>query len=180
MVASGGIKEVIKVIEKLVESGQQEVSVTGLLQYLKKVDQTTVTESDLLRLQHESDIAHYEAENAQNIEMLRSVFETSKGALKSSILVNGGACVALISLISKEGALSAISKCWFTYGLTAFATGVGLGVIASGTAYLTQYCYWDGRNKTGKSLHIFTIALILATYASFAYGILASYHALLS
>ncbi len=180
MAASNGIKEVIEEIEKLQAAGQQDVSVNALITYLKKVDQTTISEGDLLRLQHESNLAHYTAKNNHNLEMLRSVFETSRGALKTSILVNGGACVALISLMSKEKALTEITKLWFTYGLSSFGLGVLMGAIATGTAYVTQYNYWKKHNTIGLMFHCLTVFLIVLTYLLFGYGVLASYHALVS
>ena len=114
------------------------------------------------------------------VEEFRSVIETAKVALTTAILVNGGASVALLALLgnllSKSQTTSPQVPAALVNSLSAFALGVLLGAIATGTTYLTQYCYHMEFRRSAAGFHISTVSLVLATYAAFLVGVVFAYH----
>lgn len=136
-----------------------------------------------MKLEHESKLARYKADRDTDIEMLKSVFETSKIALTSSILINGGAAAALLALIGnlfgKGGGTSSVPLP-LVFGLVAFTLGVLFGGLATAGAYFTQYCYNHKHHRSGVAFHIATILLIIGSYAAFLGGIVSAYRAFVS
>jgi hypothetical protein len=53
------------------------------------------------KLQHKSNLAEYKASAEFSLEQLRSVIVAGQAALKSAILINGGAAVALLDFYRK-------------------------------------------------------------------------------
>ncbi len=108
------------------------------------------------------------------LEMFRSVMEFAQHALKTIILINGGAAVAVLAFIGNiwrklqgmdvAGAL-VTSEGWF-------AGGVLLGAVATGTSYFAQYFYERKTfDKWAIGFHVVTVALVVGAYASFGLGI---------
>lgn len=99
MDAREAIKRIRTAVIQEQQSGQQSIAVESLLEFMNAMELDTPLESGIRTLQHESNLAHYKAKNDHAIEMLRSVFETAKTALTTSILINGGATVALLAFL---------------------------------------------------------------------------------
>jgi hypothetical protein len=169
---------VLAELEKLRAAGQQVVDIASLASFLRAVESHAPVDTEIRKLQHDSALAQYKAERDIAIEMLRSIFETSKTALTTSILVNGGASVALLALIGSlaAGKPATAIPLALIYALVAFATGVLFGAIATGTTYVTQYCYEQHFRRSALGFHVFTVVLVLGTYAAFATGVVAAYH----
>ncbi len=76
-----------------------------------------------------------ELQQARAFEHFRSVISMAELALKSAILVNGAACIALLTFIGNS---TRSENILIVVGLFSFATGVLLGAVATFLAYLTQ------------------------------------------
>lgn len=123
--------------------------------------------------------------------MFDSVISTANMALKSALLINGGACVAVMGLIAgvmKENNQSVYSF-ELNYALASFGFGVFAGGVASAATYLAQYYYSEYSSYKGKAIkdkalktaNIFrgiAIFLALTSYASFLCGLYNGYHGL--
>lgn len=187
-------EEAIKIIESAIigvkEQNQDTVSVDALLKYLTSLKEDVKNaqafdqekyESNfaLLRTAHERNLTHYNAQQQYSLEMLRSVTTYGQEALKSAILINGSAAVALLAFIGNiwiksTGQLSVHS---ITKAIVLFAFGVVTAAIGTGTTYVTQYCYSKKWEKTAILFHIVTIIVVLVAYALFCFGSYDAYSA---
>lgn len=170
---------VLAELAKLQAAGQRVVDIASLIDFLRAVESQAPPDAELRKLQHDSALAQYKAEREIALEMLRSVIETAKTALTTSILVNGGASVALLALVGTLSAgksPTAVSVA-LVYALVSFACGVLLGAIATGATYFTQYCYEQQFRRSAVGFHVFTVLLILGSYIAFAVGVISAYHA---
>lgn len=164
------------------QSGQQFVAITPLLEFLQSVELQAPLDSETRKLQHDSNLAHYKADVDHGIEMLRSVLDTAKTALTTSILVNGGATVALLAflgnIIGKTPPVPEAMRETLVLSLMFFACGVLAGAIATGSTYVAQYCYHEGWKRSGIGFHITTLFLVVVSYLTFLGGVVSAYHAL--
>jgi hypothetical protein len=94
---------------------------------------------------------------------VRGVIDFALSALRSIIIVNGAAVIALLTFIGNKKPDNSIVSSAFSYPIRAFAVGVGLGLVATGLAYLSQLrlTYTKPSNKRGEA----TSALILRLLA---------------
>ena len=95
-------KEAIEIIQSAVADvkkiGQDTISVESLENYLGALDVDAEKSRESQRLEHQRSLAHYDAQTKHQLEMFRSVIEAGREALKSVILINGGAAVAILGL----------------------------------------------------------------------------------
>lgn len=188
------IEELRSALIQLQESGRQEVAIPALLTFLRAVEQDALPAAETTKLQHESMLAHYSAQREgdlafyraqqeNEIEMFRSVLEAAKIALTTSILVNGGATVALLAflsnLIGKPSPAPMALQAPLVVSLMCFAGGVLVGAVATGSAYLTQCCYSNRWNRWGTVFQVISVALVIGTYLAFLGGVVSTYHALM-
>jgi len=180
-------KAVIDLIKSSVlevkKNKQEVISVDALVNYLDslKTDlegseeaNKLKFESDLavFRAEHERNLAHYEAQQLFSLEMLRSVITYGQAALKSALLINGGAAAALLAFIgniwAKNTPQAAVDS--LTNSIIYFAFGVLSAAFGTGTTYLTQYCYSVKWQRPAIWLHIATILIVLIAYGLFGKG----------
>jgi len=130
------------------------------------------SEYERWKMEHESKLAEYDAENARRLEMFKSVITAGQSALKSAILINGGAAVAMLAFAGSIWGKS-LAQCTVKYLLAAmglFVVGVLLGAVASGLTYLVQRAYAQEREKTGNRLNVGTISCVVVAYVLFLVG----------
>lgn len=179
------IEEVRRAVADVKEKGQQVVSVDALLNYLNSLENEMEVHQEFdqkkfeatFRAEHERNLAHYDAQQQHSLEMLRSVFAYGQAALKSAILINGGAAVALLAFIGNIWAKGIVPEAVssITSAIICFSAGVLAAAFATGTTYLTQYCYSEDHDRTGVTFHIVTILIVLSSYYLFARGSYESY-----
>lgn len=115
-------------------------------------------------------------EHESNLEMFRSTIQAGQQTLRSVILINGGAAVALLaftghSLVNKIPGIELPEIAW---SLSGFVTGVLAGGLATGFTYLTQYLGSRDWEKLAFACNVVAIAVGAAGFAAFAW---ASYRA---
>ncbi len=191
MKAEDAIKTIETAILDVKKQNQSMVSVDALLQYLERLKEdiknTAVFDQKkldvdlaLLRTGHERNLAHYEAQQQHSLEMLRAVITYGQAAIKSAILINGGAAVALLAFIGNIWAKTTTTQFAIdslTKAIVFFALGVVTGAIGTGTTYITQYLYSENRQKPAYAFHIVTVLIVLSTYALFCFGVYGAYNA---
>ena len=116
-----------------------------------------------------------------NLEMLRSVITTGQSALKSALLINGAAAVALLAFIgnvlsSKQGSvLIAGIPCAMGY----YVVGVLVAAMAAGFTYLSQAGYGGEFGKPSRIIgvigHFGAVSCVVASYVLFGYASLLAY-----
>lgn len=97
------IAEIKKSLIQVRQSGRSNVTVEAFEKYLDslgpEVSKSEEIDVKLVEFAHERNLAHYNAVQAHNREMLRSVISYGQAALKSTLLINGGAAAALLPFI---------------------------------------------------------------------------------
>jgi len=130
-------------------------------------------------------LAHYSAKTQHSIEMLKAVLEAGKSALHALLIINGGAVVALLGVMSSlvgksDGAAFAR---YLSLPLLQFGIGVLLGAIGFAFRYLSQACYSESKNPddklhlAGDWLRYAAILSAIAGYVLFGFAVTNAYHA---
>lgn len=113
------------------------------------------------------------------LEITRTFVGYSTLTLKSVILINGGAAVALLAFMGnvwdKSSELAVIYP--LTKAIAFFAYGVLAGAFGAGTTYFTQWFYAQKWKSIGKAFHIGSIIIILLAYILFGFGVYEVYTA---
>jgi len=136
-------------------------------------------------LKESIELENHKAELARKLmretENFKSVILAGQNALKSAMLINGGAVVALLTTWKAESPtllkLLAAPLLWFV-------AGVLLDALATGATYVSQLCYaldadsGEKLFKRGQIFHCLAILLVGASYMTFLYGTCLVYSAL--
>jgi hypothetical protein len=113
--------------------------------------------------------------------MLRGVVESGKIALTTGILVNGGATVALLAflgnLLARSPSGPTPMQAPLVVAIMFFAGGVLSAAVATGSTYVTNYCYTENWRSSAIGFHALTIALVIGAYLAFLGGTVSAYHA---
>ncbi|WP_415904731.1 hypothetical protein ACMXYW_16420 [Neptuniibacter sp. QD48_55] len=117
--------------------------------------------------------------NATNLEVFKSVLMTGQSALKASLIVNGGAALALLAFLGKIWGVGGVSEAAaigsLSVALKFFCYGVLVASVATGLTYINQVVYGYEPSKVRKGFGVFLnvlVALIVfASYLAFYYGI---------
>lgn len=108
----------------------------------------------------------------KHLESYRAVISTGANAIKASVLINGGAAIALLTFYAKaKETIEAALIGNLTKALFFFGVGVFIAALGSGFAYFTNRAYLEGKNKLATRLNIISAALILSAYICFLLGI---------
>ncbi|MEX0802462.1 MAG: hypothetical protein WD688_03970 [Candidatus Binatia bacterium] len=184
-------KELIEIIRTDVattkEKGLSSIPVENLLAYLNELEKNPNHPAN--QLMSAAELERYKTELAMwltdRTELFRSVILAGQSALKSAILINGGAAVALLAFIGHVWKPDMSSPLKELAGpLVWFVAGVLLDAMAAGLTYVSQ-CFYascgDSRGKlftAGATFHVLTVLLVLASYGTFAYATCLVYSAL--
>ena len=145
MNAADPLGDLCKELKELKEKGQTVVPIDGLLEYL---DKPGPAELEVWRETCRRQRMEYQATVQQRVELFRSAMTAAHGALKSAILINGGAAVAVLAFVGSLVQHGATIR-GFGSVLAIFAFGAFLGALASGGAYLAQRFYSYDKQSTG-------------------------------
>lgn len=186
--------EVVKIIQQAVQDvknkNQGMVSTDALLKYLDALARDVESsnqrtqrqmEADLavFRAEHERNIAQYQAHQTHAVELLRSVITYGSAALKSALLINGGAAAAILALIGniwlKETGAAAVKS--LTMAILLFSFGVLAAAIGTAGSYFSQYCYSEPFPRAAIVFHTITVVLVLLSYGLFGFGSYEAYSA---
>jgi len=137
-------------------------------------------ELERVRAYYANQLAHYNWLKEQDIELFKSVITSGQNTLKASMLLHGGAAVALLAfighLVVNASTRSLVGQ--FAPIMTCFLIGVLNVVVCHGITYLTQYLYHHNRNTMGHILNILSSVLSVFGYALFGYACYLSYQVL--
>lgn len=185
-------QEVLNLLDKNLDDaaakGARAVNVDALKQLVsglrKIVDANTTQiaaeEQKRMQMSFENWLENNKQQHEWKLEGFRSVIESGQSALKSCILINGGASVALLAFAGhlveqKEPAIPVRS---IALAMSAFVGGVFAGGLASGLTYLSQWFFADDWEKTGFALNISAIVAGLASLGCFCWGGYLAYSAI--
>ena len=113
-----------------------------------------------------------EGYHLKDVESLKAVFQFGGAALKSAILINGGAAVALLAFMGavfkERPTISEALVC----PLMVFTFGVLSAAIASSGSYFAQYYSSSKKESAAGGWRGATIILVAFSYILFAAGII--------
>lgn len=186
--------EIVKIIQQAVQGvknkNQDVVSTDALLKYLEALARDVESaneqtkrrmEADLavFRVEHERNIALYQAQEMRAVELFRSVITYGSAALKSSLLINGGAAAALLAFIgniwAKETGAEAVKS--LTMAILLFSFGVLAAALGTAGSYFSQYCYSEPFPRAAVVFHTLTVLFVLTSFALFGFGSYEAYSA---
>lgn len=177
-------------LDGLKKEGQEFVSIEALINYLEKTkgegQYNQETQLAVFKAQHESNLEHYKAQQQVNLATYTAINDYAQIALKTVILINGGASISLLAFIgniwTKGINKSAVES--LTNSIAFFAFGVLIAAVATAFGYFTQFCYSTSqysKNKkwqiAGYVIHILALVLVIGAYCFFALGIYYAYDA---
>jgi hypothetical protein len=171
-------------LARLLANGHEFVHTRSLLEAITQQEASAPHISQFFSLENQTRIANADRKNASDLEMFKSVLDTGKTALTTSILVNGGAAVSLLAFIANVvgKANEAINVAAVAGALMWFVAGVLLAALATGTTYLSQSLYAANVLRTNESSSTFfrwaTFVLVATAYVFFVFGALCAYKAL--
>jgi len=164
------LKKQLKEVEK---QGQSSVQISGLTTYLDTIEKIATQSDNYRAREHEGMLAHYAAKNQHSVEMLKAVLESGKSALHSIIVINGGAVITLMGIMSNlvskpDGKMLAGT---LAMPLLKFGFGVLCGSTGFAFRYLSQACYTESFNSEKKCYQIsgdvFRYGAIIAAIGGF-------------
>ncbi|MDO9530727.1 MAG: hypothetical protein Q7O12_01140 [Deltaproteobacteria bacterium] len=169
----------------LKKQGIEQLSIDGLIDYLSQLEVTRENLSSITP----AELEHYKAQLAMwvdsqksqsqiSAEGFKSVILAGQNALRSSLLINGGAAIALLAYIGKLKIEASNQISALALPLLIFVIGVLVAAINSGLTYLSQWFYFGGaiwKRKVGFVINIINILLGIASYGLFAIGIFFAY-----
>lgn len=112
----------------------------------------------------------FNGQNSQDVEVLKAVFLFGGAALKSAILINGGAAVALLAFMGSIfiGKPDVVKE--LTCPLMVFTSGVLSAAIASSASYFSQGYYSRKNESAGNFWRRIAIICVVFSYILFAVG----------
>lgn len=173
---------------KDVRTNSETLQCDNLISYLEKVIATdpgdlSQNQIEHLKAQLQIMVEREKSNHASDLEMFRTVIQSGQNAVKTALLMNGGASVALLAFIGKltEEQQSRIPP--FADALAIFVAGVFTIVVASGSTYLSQWFYAESetwKERTGLGFNLLSILLGLTSYGFFVWGMRTAYAAFLT
>ena len=104
--------------------------------------------------------------------------EAGLSAIKSAMLLNGGAAIAMLAFIAYLSESRPFSIAVLAPTIMPFAFGALLSGLIYGGQYLAQHFYAQGQTGWGNRITLICIALGVASYLAFLIGILLVYSVL--
>lgn len=182
--------EVLQVLKSSIavtkESGADQVSLVDLEAYVERLEETAkqtpegAAAGDAAMEAYRADLTAWISSRQQrheyDLEMLRAVITTGQSGLKSSLLINGGAAVALLAFIGglwpKVESQSIIEA--LATSLAHFVFGVLSAAVATGFTYFSQAGYGNEFGRASHSIgrvgHICAVLGVFAAYVLFGRG----------
>lgn len=113
-------------------------------------------------------------EHESSLELFRSTIQAALNALRTCLLINGGAAVALLAFVghvaTNDVAFANVPIASVARAMGAYVVGVLAGGFAAGFTYLAQWCFVQDWDKSGTGFNITAILFGLASLALFGAG----------
>ncbi len=182
--------EVVEVLRGAVantkEAGVKQVSIADLEAFSARLAETVArTPADAAagdaameayRAELSAWVSSRQQDHEHNLEMLRATITTGQSALKSALLINGGAAVALLAFIGSAGSAWSSNKIAealpdISAALLLYVFGVLAAAVAAGATYLSQAGYGNEFGKASRCVgyigHVLAVVGVLASYILF-------------
>jgi hypothetical protein len=179
--------EVVEVLRGAVantkEAGVKQVSIADLEAFSARLAETVArTPADAAagdaameayRAELSAWVSSRQQDHEHNLEMLRATITTGQSALKSALLINGGAAAALLAFIGSAWSSNKIAEALpdISAALLIYVFGVLAAAVAAGSTYLSQAGYGNEFGKASRCVgyigHMLAVVGVLASYILF-------------
>lgn len=172
-------KDLRTTIEGIAATGKKTIKIVRLSAYLREVeeangDNSNFTSKDALNTDRE--LAHQ-----TNLENFKAVIVAGQNAIKTMILINGGAAVAMLAFIGNFAGKLQNGPSFLAPSLLLFAIGSFLGGSVSGLTYLSRWLFANEKTiDWGLRLNILCIVAGAASFGCFLAGVINVYFALVT
>ncbi|MEP3113016.1 hypothetical protein [Nisaea sp.] len=165
----------------LLKKGQKQILTSALIKYLDGCIERSKG-ADILPIEFEKLKAALQKSNDDHtrrhefdLENFRSVINMGQNAIKASMLLNGGASVAMLAFIADlaKGHPALVPD--YAFCMSIFVFGALLATVLSGLTYLSQWLYADGKIKLGHTMQFTCISTAIASYGFFIWGLYETY-----
>ena len=175
-------------IEEIRANGTAAIYCDNLIGYLDNVlksplPEPSERESDHYKAQLQQWIEDRKHAQQQSLEMFRSVITAGQSAIRTALLLNGGAAVAVLAFLGHLAGTLNDGVPDFAYCLILFSFGALAITVTSGLTYLSQWLYAKDQvwaQNAGFWANVGCIALGTLAYGFFVWGMFATYGAFLS
>lgn len=185
MDSSNLIDQINQELESFKKAGTKEISIDQIQKYL---DDWKIEASDLhevRRIAHEGSLAQYEFQAQANIEMFKSVLDAGKNAIQALLIINGGAVIAMLGVVSNLAGKPSGDQLarLLALPLLQFGVGVLLAAVCYAVRYFSQEFYSnadterDRFKRAGDAMKYLAMIVGVAGYVLFGLGITNSYYA---
>jgi hypothetical protein len=172
-------------------ANQNAIQIDALLRYLDNWETSASGLEQETTAQHARKLEEWKAQlsvsSASSMEMFKAVIEAGQTALKSSIVINGGAAAALLAVLAEAlkaeqpnalGALlSPLGWAWLS-----FMSGLGLAGFCTAIRYLSQASYAEAmrlgqgpddgnKYRAGTIFKNIAVGLCILSYVLFLSGV---------
>lgn len=181
-------QDIAKKVDKLVETNdtrnlEEKIYIEDLKANYERQLQQYKTDCDLHLQKYKADcdlhLQKYKVEckiqNTEYAETFRSVILTGQTAIRSLIIINGGAAVALLAFIGNIWVKNQPAIKGLAVSLLCFVLGVLGGGIVSALTYLGQHDYGVEKKRRGDIIRNIIIVIAICSYALFACGTYKAY-----
>ncbi|WP_299044179.1 hypothetical protein [uncultured Tateyamaria sp.] len=117
------------------------------------------------------------------LEMMRAVITFGQGAIRTLVLVNGAAAIAVLTFLGSYTEQGDELFRLLTKALLLFAFGVVAASLVAGFAYLAQLLYDSNSKrleKVGFAFHVLSVLIAATGLALFVAGLLSAYQGFLT
>ena len=170
-------------IAKTKETGVKQISIADLEVFSARLAETVaktpadVAAGDAAMEAYRADLSAWVSARQQNhehnLEMLRATIATGQSAIKSALLINGGAAAALLAFVGSVWPSHKLGEALsdITSALLLYVFGVLSAAVAAGATYLSQAGYGDEFGKASRCVgyvgHVLAVVGVLVSYILF-------------
>ena len=174
--------------QNIASQGQDSIKIETLTSALEKFIQSNTEENETVKIEHlkahlQSQVEIEKYNHSAELEMFKSVIQSGQNAIKTNLLINGGAAIALLAFIGKLADTNQSKIPLFAQSLTIFVIGALVTALGSALTYLTQLAYSEEKKwvkRFGIFFHTVSMLLGLGALSLFAYGVYSSYSAFMA
>jgi hypothetical protein len=170
-------------LRQLRERGYEQISIDLLCEILLVAEESSAEEpADPFALaQFEARLQaanlRIQAAQAQSIEFFRSIVASGQSAIQTSILINGGAAVAILAFIGNVAKQAPAAAADLADAVVRFAAGVLAAALGSGITYAGQYGFGFGWQRAAVIFNVLAVVAVVAAYVLFGWGVKSAFDA---
>jgi hypothetical protein len=176
----GATVALLRSVSMALRNAKSEAAAKQFEQLAAEMESGIADEHRTARLEkYRSELARWEAEVKYSLdwklESFRTTMAFAQGAIKSGMLVNGAAAVALLAYLGNIKAQGNATSP-FVAALGFFSGGVVAAALTFACSYVSQLFYTPGDNDaSARRWHYSALSLLLFSFAFFSGGAVSSY-----